>query len=97
MMIKANIVIQIEDGNNIYNIGDKVRVLMKTLNGHKNGYEYIGKIVDIQKTFMTVNTCDEGSKENPTLDYAVLHYQSIDKMRLARNDEDFTNTWNFDD
>ena len=96
-MIKANIVVQIEDENNVYNVGDKVRVLMKALDGHKGGYEYIGKIVDIQKTFMTVNTYDEGSKENPTLDYMVLHYQSIDRMRFARDGEDFTNTWNFDD
>lgn len=96
-MIKANIVIQVDDGNNIYNVGDKVRVLMKALTGHSKGYEYIGKIMDIQEAFMTVDVSDEGSKENPTLNYVVLHYRSIDKMRFAKEDENFTNTWNFDD
>lgn len=96
-MIKANIIIQVVDGNNVYHVGDKVRVLMKALNGHSKGYEYIGKIVDVQETFMTVDTYNEGSKENPTLDFVVLHYQSIDRMRFARDGEDFTNTWNFDD
>ncbi len=88
-MIKANIVMRVEDGNSIYNVGDKVRVLMKALTGHKSGYEYIGKIIDIQETFMTINNSD--------YDFKVLHYQSIDKMRFARDGEDFTNTWNFDD
>ena len=88
-MIKAEIIIQIKDGNNVYNVGDKVRVLMKALTGHKNGYEYIGEIIDIQETFMTINNSD--------YDFKVLHYQSIDKMRFARDGEDFTNTWNFDD
>ena len=96
-MIKANIVVRVEDGNNVYNVGDRVRVLMKALTGHRSGYEYIGKIIDIQERFMTVSTYDEGCKENPTLDYVVLHYQSIDRMRYARDGEDFTNAWNFDD
>ena len=96
-MIKANIVISVDDGKDLYNVGDKVRVLMKVLTGHKSGYEYIGKIIDIQERFMVIDTCDEGCKHNPTLDYVVLHYQSIDRMRCARDNEDFTNTWNFDD
>lgn len=88
-MIKANIIVRVKDGNNIYNVGDNVRVLMKALDGHKKGYEYIGKIVDIQETFMTINNVD--------CDCEVLHYQSIDRMRFARAGEDFMNTWNFDD
>lgn len=96
-MIKANIVISVDDGKDLYNVGDKVRVLMKALTGHKSGYEYIGKIMDIQEQFMVIDTYDEGCKHNPTLDYVVLHYRSIDKMRIARDGEDFTNTWNFDD
>ena len=87
-MIKANIVVRVEDGNNVYNMGDKVRVLMKPLIEHKNGYEYIGKIMDIQENFMTVDT---------NLDLQVLHYASIDRMRFARDNENFENTWNFDD
>ena len=96
-MIKAEIIVQVKDGNNVYVVGDKVRVLMKALTGHKSGYEYIGKIVDIQEQFMVIDTYDEGCKHNPTLDYVVLHFRSIDKMRFAKDGEDFTNTWNFDD
>ena len=88
-MIKSNIIVQVVDGNNVYNVGDKVRVLMKPLDGHNKGYEYIGKIVDIQQTFMTIN--------NDDCDCRVLPFGSIDRMRFARDDEDFTNTWNFDD
>lgn len=95
-MIKANIVVRIEDGNNVYNVGDRVRVLMKALTEHKEGYKYIGKIVDIQEKFMVVDTCEKGCKLDIDLDYVVLHYASIDKMRFAKEDEDFNNTWNFD-
>lgn len=88
-MIKANIVIQVVDGKNIYNIGDRVRILMKPINGHNKGYEYIGKIIDAQETFMTINNGDYECK--------VIPYGAIDRMRLAREGEDFLNTWNFDD
>ena len=87
-MIKANIVIEIEDGNNVYNVGDKVRILMKPLAEHKSGYEYIGKIVDIQENFMTISNSD--------FDFKVLHYVRIDRMRFAKDNETFGNTWNFD-
>lgn len=96
-MIKANIVVRVEDGNNVYNVGDRVRVLMKSLSGHNEGYEYIGKIIDIQEMFMTVDTCDKGCKNTPELDYVVLHYRSIDKMRVAKCNENFNNTWNFNE
>lgn len=88
-MIKANIVMRVEDGNNVFNVGDKVRILMKALTGHQSGYEYIGKIIDIQETFMMISNSD--------YDFKVLHYGSIDKMRFARDGEDFTNTWDFDE
>ena len=88
-MIKANIIVQVVDENNIYNIGDKVRVLMKPLTEQKSGYEYIGKIVDIQETFMSIFNDDDDCK--------VLPFGSIDRMRLARDGENFLNTWNFDD
>lgn len=87
-MIKAEIVIQLKVDNDVYVVGDKVRVLMKALNGHKSGYEYIGKIVDIQESFMTIGNSDG---------FQVLHYQGIDKMRFAKDGEDFMNTWNFED
>lgn len=96
-MIKAEVIIQIKDENNVYNVGDKIRVLMKPLAKHKEGYEYIGKIVDIQEKFMVIDTCDKGCKIMPDLDYVVLHYISVDKMRLAKDNENFNNTWNFDD
>ena len=88
-MIKANIIIQVEDGTNVYNVGDKVRVLMNVLDGHNGGYEYIGRIVDIQETFMTIDNSD--------FDYKELHYSDIDRMRFARDGENFINTWHFDD
>ena len=95
-MIKANIVVRVEDGNNIYNVGNRVRVLMKALAEHKEGYEYIGKIIDIQEKFMVVDTSRKGYKLDTDLDYVVLYYTGIDKMRFAKEDEDFNNTWNFD-
>lgn len=55
-MIKTNIILVVEDGNNIYNIGDKVRVLMKPSYGYVKGHEYMGRIIDIQEKFMTVDT-----------------------------------------
>lgn len=70
---------------------------MKALAEHKSGYEYIGKIVDIQEQFMVVDTSVDGCKIDTTVDYVVLHYRSIDKMRFAKDEEDFINTWNFDD
>lgn len=88
-MIKANIIVQVVDENNIYNIGDKVRVLMKPLDGHKGGYEYIGKIMDIQEGFMTINNDDDNC--------LVLPFGSIDRMRFAKENENFLNTWNFND
>lgn len=96
-MIKAKIIVQVEDGNNVYNVGDKVRVLMKPMTKYKSGSEYIGKIVDIQPSFLVVDTCRTGCKVDVDLDYVVLHYQSIDRMRFAKENEDFMNTWNFDD
>ena len=88
-MIKTEIVIQLKVDDNVYVVGDKVRVLMKALDGHKSGYEYIGKIVDIQETFMTISNSD--------YDFKVLNYANIDKMRHIKDGEDFNNTWNFDD
>lgn len=55
-MIKANIVIQVKDGDNVYNVGDKVKCLMKPLAEHKGNYEYVGTILDIQETLMALDT-----------------------------------------
>ena len=96
-MLKAKVVIQVVDGDNVYEVGSRVRVLMKALTGHKSGYEYIGKIVDIQEQFMVVDTSADGCKIDTAVDYVVLHYKSINKMRFAKVGEDFMNTWNFDD
>ena len=95
-MIKANIIVRVEDGDNIYNVGDRVRVLMRPLTGHKFGYEYIGKIVDIQELFMMIDTYNENYQINSN-DYVVIHYKGIDKMRFARDEENFNETWDFDD
>jgi hypothetical protein len=67
-MIKADIIIQVKDGDKVYNAGDKVRALMKPIAIHRKDYEYVRKIVDIQKTFMTLDT---------GLELKVLHYGEI--------------------
>lgn len=81
-MIKANIIINITDGENVYNVSDNVRVLMK------NNDEYIGKIVDIQETFMTIGNSD--------FDFKVLHYGNIDKMKIAKDNENLIDNPDFE-
>lgn len=88
-MPKTTIIIQVEDGDNIYKIGDFVRVKMKPSDPAKPEWcnEYIGNIIDIKQGSIIVDAkiC---TRELPV--------EQIDKMRFARDGESFENTWNFD-
>lgn len=84
-MIKT--LIQIEDGENIYKVGDKVRIKMKSENPERAN-EYIGTIHSIHEHFIDLR-CDYMDR--------TLEINKIDKIRLARDGETFDNTWNFDD
>lgn len=88
-MPKTTIIIQIEDGDNIYKIGDFVRVKMKSNDPVNSKWcnEYIGNIVDIKQKSIMLDV-KIFTKELPV--------EQIDKMRFAREGESFENTWNFD-
>lgn len=78
-MLKAQIVIQVVDGDKTYNVGDKVKVSMKALTGQANGDEHIGKIADIQETFMVLDTTIVKALQ----DYVVVNFGSVEKMKLV--------------
>lgn len=84
-MIKTTIVKQIEDGENIYHIGDWVRVLMQPRNPDRPqlASEFIGEIVDITATTFTLDCI---------IDNAEINVYKIDRMRFAKPTEDFDNT-----
>ena len=86
-MVKSTVIVQLEDGENIYKISDKVRVKMKSENP-KRANEYIGEIIDIHQKYFRLN-CD-GYIVEPLVD-------KIDRIRFARDKETFDNTFNFDD
>lgn len=87
-MIKTTIVKQIDDGKNIYHIGDCVRVKMLPRNPDRPqlASEYIGEIVDIATTTFTLDCI---------VDNAKIIVSRIDKMRFAELTEDFENTPEF--
>lgn len=87
-MIKTTIVKQIEDGKNIYHIGDYVRVKMQHRNPDRPrlASEFIGEIVDITATTFTLDCI---------IDNAEINVYKIDKMRFATQTEDFDNTPEF--
>lgn len=78
----------IDDDNNAYDIGDRVRVKMKPRNAEQPelASEYIGYIDDIKEGVVDVCT-DVGVRR--------LDVNRIDKIRFAADDEDFNNTWDF--
>lgn len=86
-MIRANIIVQLEDGENIYKVNDRVRIKMKSDNPER-AREYIGFIDDINDKFVTMD-CGIAMRQ--------LKIIEIDRIRFARNGETFDNTWNFDD
>lgn len=87
-MPKTTIIIQIEDDDDIYRIGDFVRVKMKSNDPVNSKWcnEYIGNIVDIKQKSIMLDV-KIFTKELPV--------EQIDKMRFAREGESFENTWNF--
>lgn len=89
-MIKTTIIIQIEDGENIYKIGDRVRVLMKPKNPDRPqlASEYIGKILKIGDDLLILDC---------KIDNAYIIVSNIDKIRFAKDGEDLDNTLRFDD
>lgn len=84
------IVIQmvIDEDNNNYEIGDRVRVKMKPRDANKPelASEYIGWIDDITEATVCVST-DVGVRK--------LLVQHIDKIRFAAENENFDNKWEF--
>ena len=84
-MVKA--LTQLEDGENIYKIGDKVRIKMESENPERAN-EYIGTIKNIHEHFIIL---DSGCMTRN------IEVNKIDRIRFARDGESFDNTWNFDD
>ena len=80
-------IIQLEDGENIYKTGDKVRVKMQSSNPDRAN-EYIGIISSIHEKFFVL---DGGIVSRN------IETEKIDRIRFARVGETFDNTWDFDD
>lgn len=81
-MVKTIVVQQIEFNNSIFKIGDRVRVLLENYN------EYIGTVAEILPESFALNVEDE-KKSFPV--------DTVKKIRIARADENFYNTWGFED
>lgn len=82
-------VIQIEDGENVYKEGDRVRIKMQSNHPDpERANEYIGTVKNIHGYFIILD-CDIFERK--------IDMNKIDKMRFAREGESFLNTWNFDD
>lgn len=84
-MIKTTIIKQVDDGKYIYRIGNWVRVLMKPRFPEfpQLASEFIGEIVEITEDTFTLDCI---------LDNAIININKIDKIRFARDNEDFENT-----
>ena len=88
-MIRTTIIqIVTDEKNNIYEIGDRVRVKMNPRNIDKPelASEYIGCIDDIKEDAIDVAT-NVGVRH--------LYVKDIDKIRLAAENETFDNKWDF--
>lgn len=79
-MVKTIVVNQIEFNGSVFEIGHMVRVLLK------NNSEYIGTVTEIFPESFAINADDE-NKSFPL--------GTVAKMRAARADENFYNTWDF--
>ena len=84
-MVKIIIIKQIDDGKEIYCVGDLVRVKMQPRYPERPqlASEYIGEIKDINATTFTLDCI---------IDNAEINIHQIDKMRFAEPTEDFDNT-----
>lgn len=79
-MVKTTVVKQIEFDNQIFKIGQKVRVLLKS------DSEYIGIVKEIFSESFSILVDDE--EKNFSTD-------KVAKLRIAGANENFYNTWNF--
>lgn len=84
MITTVIVQIAIDEDNNTYEIGDRVRVKMKPIDVKQS--EYIGYIDDITEDMVYVAT-NVGVRN--------LLVDRIDKIRLAAEDENFDNQWEF--
>ena len=88
-MVQTIIVqIIIDENNNAYEIGNRVRIKMKPHNADKPEWtsEYIGYIDDIKEDVIDIATA---------VGVRHLSVERIDKIRLAAEDESFDNQWDF--
>ena len=88
-MVRTVVVqIVIDENNNSYEIGNRVRVKMKPSNAEMPEWanEYIGWIDDITEDAVIVAT---------TVGMRRLDVNRIDKIRFAAEDESFDNKWDF--
>ena len=87
-MAKTTIIAQLEDGESTYVVNDRVRVKMKPSDPTRpdRANEYIGVITDIRRGVIILQT--------PGLVYWI-DVDKIDKIRFAKEHEDFNNTWDF--
>lgn len=81
-MVKTIVIQQIEFNNSIFKIGDRVRVLLENYN------EYIGTVAEILPESFAINV-EEEKKSFPV--------DTVKKIRIARANENFDNTWGFED
>lgn len=86
-MFNAIIINEIRDSatGQTYKLGDRVRVLMKTVRRH--GSEYIGVITKITPGGFSILVEDYEEK--------FISLELLDKMRFAGPDETFYNTFEF--
>lgn len=86
-MFNAIIINEIRDSSTgkVYKLGDRVRVLMKAV--RKYGSEYIGSITKIAPDGFSILV--ENYEEK------FISLEALDKMRLAKPDENFYNTFEF--
>ena len=87
-MAKTTVIVQLEDEDNIYGINDKVRIKMKPSDPARpdKANEYIGVIAEIHKHHITLDT---------SLWLHTIDVDKIDKIRFAKENETFDNTWDF--
>lgn len=81
-MVKTKVVNQIEFNGSIFENGHRVRVLLK------NSSEYIGTIAEILPESFSIRVDDE---------VKTFPVDTVQKIRTARANENFYNTWSFDD
>lgn len=83
-------IVQLQDGDKIYEVGDRVRVKMKPNNADRPelASEHIGDIDSITKDDITIAT---------RVGMRRIYVEHIDKIRLAAEGENFDNTWEFEE